>query len=229
MFFYLEIPCYKFLTSLQFSFRSSRSSLSYFLLTDDQDCWPTPHDFGWCTQSSGSSETVSKRLPTPPHIKQGRDPALVSAQRWYHWYICSRGLFAYVIQETWESLSKNTHWTFSILTSLFCLIRHQNLCSGAGEWNCVTTLMSKHLFSVLPSFTDICWTLFLQGFGGVLTDMVSFYTLSSTVLNHLTYRSLKAAYALYTVTTATPLQQLMEDVLVIAKAVSLSIYVIKDL
>lgn len=67
----------------------------------------------------------------------------------------------------------------------------------------------------------------LQDLGGAITDMVSFYTLSSTVLNHLIHRSLKAAHALYTVTTATPLQQLMEDVLILAKAVSLSIYVIK--
>lgn len=102
-------------------------------------------------------------------------------------------------------------------------------CSGASEWNYVTTLMSKHLLSVLLSFTDICRTLFLQGLDGVITDMVSFYTLSSTVLNHLTHRSLKAAYTLYTVATATPLQQLMEDVLIIAKAVSLSMSVIEAL
>lgn len=59
--------------------------------------------------------------------------------------------------------------------------------------------------------------------------MVSFYTLSWTVLNHPTHQSLKAAYSLYTVTTATPLQQLMEDVLIVAKAVSLSIYALKAL
>lgn len=71
--------------------------------------------------------------------------------------------------------------------------------------------------------------MFLQGLDGLITDMVSFYTLSSTILNHHTHQSLKAAHALYTVTTAAPLQQLMEDVLIIAKAVSLSIYFIKDL
>lgn len=54
--------------------------------------------------------------------------------------------------------------------------------------------------------------------------MVNFYTLSSTILNHSIYRSLKAAHALYTITTATPPQQLMEDILIIAKAVSLSRY-----
>lgn len=77
---------------------------------------------------------------------------------------------------------------------------------------------------MLPSFFDNFLTMILQGLGGVITDMVSFYTMSSTVLNHITHRSLKAAYALYTVSTATPLQQLMKDILIIAKAVSISIY-----
>ncbi|XP_053494997.1 glycylpeptide N-tetradecanoyltransferase 1b [Ictalurus furcatus] len=84
---------------------------------------------------------------------------------------------------------------------------------------------TQHWFLPRDGIID---TYVVEGFGGVLTDMVSFYTLSSTVLNHLSYRSLKAAYALYTVTTATPLQQLMEDVLVIAKARGFDVFTALD-
>ncbi|KAF5889680.1 Glycylpeptide N-tetradecanoyltransferase 1, partial [Clarias magur] len=74
---------------------------------------------------------------------------------------------------------------------------------------------TQHWFLPRDGIID---TYVVEGLGGVITDMVSFYTVSSTVLNNITHRSLKAAYALYTVTTATPLQQLMKDILIIAKA-----------
>ncbi|XP_017548671.1 glycylpeptide N-tetradecanoyltransferase 1b isoform X3 [Pygocentrus nattereri] len=96
----------------------------------------------------------------------------------------------------------------------------------------VQTLLNEylrgfHLFPILNQEEVQHWflprdgvvdTYVVEGADGVITDMVSFYTLSSTVLNHLAHRSLKAAYALYTVTTATSLQQLIEDILVKAKA-----------
>jgi len=50
-----------------------------------------------------------------------------------------------------------------------------------------------------------------------ITDLVSFYTISSTVIGHDQYNTLKAAYSFYNVATKTPLQQLMNDALVLAK------------
>lgn len=58
-----------------------------------------------------------------------------------------------------------------------------------------------------------------QGAGGVLTDFTSFYTLPSTVMHHPLHRSLKAAYSFYTVHTQTPLLDLMNDALILAKLV----------
>ena len=51
---------------------------------------------------------------------------------------------------------------------------------------------------------------------GKLTDMLSFYTLPSTIIGNPTYKTLKAAFMYYTVAKATPLQQLMTDALILA-------------
>ena len=51
---------------------------------------------------------------------------------------------------------------------------------------------------------------------GKLTDMLSFYTLPSTVIGNPTYKTLKAAFMYYTVAKTTPLQQLMTDALILA-------------
>ncbi|KAF5207063.1 Glycylpeptide n-tetradecanoyltransferase [Thalictrum thalictroides] len=50
-----------------------------------------------------------------------------------------------------------------------------------------------------------------------ITDFCSFYTLPSTILGNPNYSTLKAAYSFYNVTTRTPLLQLMNDVLIVAK------------
>ena len=53
-----------------------------------------------------------------------------------------------------------------------------------------------------------------------ITDLVSFYTLASTVMHHPTHNKLKAAYSFYNVSTVTPLVDLTGDALVLAKKVS---------
>lgn len=59
----------------------------------------------------------------------------------------------------------------------------------------------------------------LQNANGEVTDFLSFYTLPSTIMNHPTHKSLKAAYSFYNVHTQTPLLDLMSDALVLAKMV----------
>ena len=58
-----------------------------------------------------------------------------------------------------------------------------------------------------------------RGTGAALTDLVSFYALPSTVMNHPAHKSLKAAYSFYNVSTKTPWVDLMGDALVMAKKV----------
>lgn len=50
-----------------------------------------------------------------------------------------------------------------------------------------------------------------------ITDFCSFYTLPSSILGSQNYSTLKAAYSYYNVTTTTPLIQLMNDALIVAK------------
>lgn len=52
-----------------------------------------------------------------------------------------------------------------------------------------------------------------------MTDFLSFYTLPSTIMNHPVHHSLKAAYSFYNVHTVTPLLDLMQDALILAKSV----------
>ncbi|CAG0879797.1 unnamed protein product [Cyprideis torosa] len=64
---------------------------------------------------------------------------------------------------------------------------------------------------------------------GKITDFVSFYTLPSTVVNHPVHKTLKAAYAFYNVSTATPWIELMQDALISAKAQGFDVFNALDL
>jgi glycylpeptide N-tetradecanoyltransferase len=57
-----------------------------------------------------------------------------------------------------------------------------------------------------------------------VTDFVSFYTLPSTVLNNKQYNNLKAAYSFYNVSTKTPIKQLMQDALILAKKLNFDVF-----
>jgi len=57
-----------------------------------------------------------------------------------------------------------------------------------------------------------------------LTDMISFYTLPSTILNNKEYNSMKAAYSFYNVATKTPLVKLMNDALILAKKLDFDVF-----
>ncbi|KAL1547787.1 glycylpeptide N-tetradecanoyltransferase [Salvia divinorum] len=50
-----------------------------------------------------------------------------------------------------------------------------------------------------------------------ITDFFSFYALPSSILNNPSYSTLKTAYSFYNVSTRTPLIQLFQDALVVAK------------
>jgi glycylpeptide N-tetradecanoyltransferase len=51
----------------------------------------------------------------------------------------------------------------------------------------------------------------------IITDFCSFYTLPSTIIDSMNHTQLKAAYLYYNVATVTPLVQLMNDILIMAK------------
>lgn len=84
---------------------------------------------------------------------------------------------------------------------------------------CTSTSCPQANNSFCCSYKKMSFSLF-QTAGGVLTDFTSFYTLPSTVMHHPLHRSLKAAYSFYSVHTVTPLLDLMNDALILAKMVT---------
>eukprot|EP01018_Ginkgo_biloba_P010722 Gb_04019 [translate_table: standard] len=96
----------------------------------------------------------------------------------------------------------------------------------------VTRLLRNYLaqFVVAPDFSEddvVHWLLPVENVvnsyvvenpeTNEITDFCSFYTLSSTILGNQNYSMLKAAYSYYNVSTRTPLLQLMNDALIMAK------------
>jgi len=53
----------------------------------------------------------------------------------------------------------------------------------------------------------------------LIPDMISYYSLPSTVVNNAVHKTIKAAYAFYNVATSMSLQDLMTDALILAKGV----------
>jgi glycylpeptide N-tetradecanoyltransferase len=62
-----------------------------------------------------------------------------------------------------------------------------------------------------------------------VTDIVSFYSLPSSILNNPKHSHLSAAYSYYNVYTKTPLKQLMGDALVLAKNAGFDVFNALDL
>uniref|UniRef100_A0A672GA24 Glycylpeptide N-tetradecanoyltransferase n=1 Tax=Salarias fasciatus TaxID=181472 RepID=A0A672GA24_SALFA len=107
----------------------------------------------------------------------------------------------------------------------------------------VTELLQKYLkrFQLTPSMGEeevahwflpqenIIDTYVVEGTDGKLTDFTSFYTLPSTVMHHPLHRSLKAAYSFYNIHTKTPLLDLMNDALILAKLKGFDVFNALDL
>eukprot|EP00798_Chlamydomonas_sp_ICE-L_P010418 gene10418-8368_t len=90
----------------------------------------------------------------------------------------------------------------------------------------VTVLLNEYLaqFAVAPVFSveEVKhWVIDAyvvdDGKDGKITDMVSFYTLPSTILGHAEHNELKAAYSYYTVPGKYPLKQLVNDAMIMAR------------
>ncbi|THU51939.1 hypothetical protein C4D60_Mb06t36350 [Musa balbisiana] len=62
-----------------------------------------------------------------------------------------------------------------------------------------------------------------------VTDFCSFYSLPSSILNNPNYSGLKAAYSYYNVAMRTPLLQLMNDALIVAKQKDYDVFNALDL
>ncbi|NWU72864.1 NMT1 tetradecanoyltransferase, partial [Pterocles burchelli] len=94
----------------------------------------------------------------------------------------------------------------------------------------LTPIMSReeveHWFLPQENIID---TFVVESAPGEVTDFLSFYTLPSTIMNHPTHKSLKAAYSFYNVHTKTPLIDLMSDALILAKSKGFDVFNALDL
>ncbi|KAG8313078.1 glycylpeptide N-tetradecanoyltransferase [Homalodisca vitripennis] len=83
----------------------------------------------------------------------------------------------------------------------------------------------RHWFLPQPGIVDS----YIVENDGNVTDMVSFYTLPSTVMHHPVHRTLKAAYSFYNVSMKTPWVDLMQDALISAKNAGFDVFNALDL
>lgn len=103
---------------------------------------------------------------------------------------------------------------------------------GLHDVPAITKLLRNYLsqFVVAPDFSEhdvVHWLLPINGVvdsyvvesSGTheITDFCSFYTLPSSILGNQNHSTLKAAYSFYNISTKTPLLQLMNDALIVAK------------
>ncbi|EGV97655.1 Glycylpeptide N-tetradecanoyltransferase 1 [Cricetulus griseus] len=84
----------------------------------------------------------------------------------------------------------------------------------------------EHWFYPQENIID---TFVVENANGEVTDFLSLYTLPSTIMNHPTHKSLKAAYSFYNVHTQTPLLDLMSNALVLAKMKGFDVFNALDL
>nr|CAG4646220.1 EOG090X055U [Macrothrix elegans] len=84
----------------------------------------------------------------------------------------------------------------------------------------------RHWFTPRPGIVD-CYV--VEKEDGTITDMVSYYTLPSTVMHHPVHKSLKAAYSFYNASSETPWTQLMGDALITAKNAGFDVFNALDL
>lgn len=84
----------------------------------------------------------------------------------------------------------------------------------------------RHWFSPL---NGIIFSFVVEDKNGKITDLVSYYTLPSTVMHHPVHKTVKAAYSFYNVSTKTPWIDLMNDALISAKNANFDVFNALDL
>ena len=96
----------------------------------------------------------------------------------------------------------------------------------------VTRLLARYLerYALAPVMTEddvahwlvmrerVIYAYVVESAAGEITDLVSFYTLPSTVIGNDQYSTLEAAFMYYTVPGSTPIEALMQDALILAAA-----------
>ncbi|TWW70285.1 putative all-trans-retinol 13,14-reductase [Takifugu flavidus] len=105
---------------------------------------------------------------------------------------------------------------------------HRLLREYLSQFNLVPAMNQEEVEHWLLPRENIIDTFLVEN-NGKVTDFLSFYTLPSTIMNHPVHHSLKAAYSFYNVHTVTPLLDLMQDALILAKSKGFDVFNALDL
>lgn len=117
-----------------------------------------------------------------------------------------------------------------------CTLKEQDVSSAYQS-----TVKYLKKFSLAPEFSEeefrhwftpregIVDSFVVKNEQGQVTDMISFYTLPSTVMHHPAHKQLKAAYSFYNVPQTVPLVDLMQDALILAKQREFDVFNALDL
>uniref|UniRef100_A0A914GUG8 Glycylpeptide N-tetradecanoyltransferase n=1 Tax=Globodera rostochiensis TaxID=31243 RepID=A0A914GUG8_GLORO len=107
-----------------------------------------------------------------------------------------------------------------------------------GAFKLLSEYLSK--FDLAPVFTveefehfflprdDVIYTYVVED-SGTVTDLISFYSLPSTIMHHTHHKSIKAAYSFYNVAGSVPLIRLMNDALILARNLGFDVFNALDL
>ncbi|XP_039991510.1 glycylpeptide N-tetradecanoyltransferase 1-like isoform X2 [Xiphias gladius] len=101
---------------------------------------------------------------------------------------------------------------------------HSLLQTNSSKFHLSPVLSLQEVEHWLLPRENVIDTYVVEGDDGTLTDVVSFYGVSSKVLNHAVHTGLRAAQLLCIASTATDLADLMEDILVLAKSKRFDIF-----
>ena len=107
---------------------------------------------------------------------------------------------------------------------------------------CALTVEYLKKFNIAPVFNEEDFKHWLLPRDGVIytyvvenpetkaiTDVISFYSLPSTIVGNEKYKTLNAAYSYYNVSTETPMNVLMNDALILAKQADFDVFNALDL
>ncbi|XP_040885089.1 glycylpeptide N-tetradecanoyltransferase 1-like [Toxotes jaculatrix] len=101
---------------------------------------------------------------------------------------------------------------------------HSLLQTSSSKFHLSPILSLEEVDHWLLPRENVIDTYVVEADDGTLTDVVSFYSVSSKVLNHPVHTGLRAAHLLYIACTATDLADLMEDTVVLAKSKGFDIF-----
>ncbi|KAG7227899.1 hypothetical protein INR49_013693 [Caranx melampygus] len=101
---------------------------------------------------------------------------------------------------------------------------HSLLQKSSSKYHLSAILSLQEVEHWLLPRENVIDTYVVEGDDGTLTDVVSFYSVSSKVLNHPVHTDLRAAHLLYITSSATDLADLMEDTVILAKSKGYDIF-----